>query len=182
MYGARITLYIVRLVTIDRRCRWASRSGTAAGYFGGWVDTVLMRITDIFISFPNIVLALAFAAALGPGVEHAVIAISMTAWPPIARLAEPKRCGCASGFHSGASAARRVAMRILVRHIWPLCFSSVIVRLTLNMAGVILTVAGLGFLGLGAQPPTPEWGSMISVGPPYMLDAGGSSRCRASRS
>ena len=145
--------------------------GTVAGYLGGWVDDVMMRITDIFLAFPKLVLALAFAAALGPGIENAVIAIALTTWPPYARIARSETLAVArSDFIQAAVLQGASTWRILFRHIVPLCLSSVIVRLTLDMAGIILTAAGLGFLGLGAQPPLPEWGAMISKGRNFILD------------
>jgi peptide/nickel transport system permease protein len=170
VYGARTTLYIVGLVTIVVGPVGLA-IGTASGYFGGWVDAVFMRFTDIFISFPSLVLALAFVAALGPGLEHAVIAIALTAWPPIARLARAEtRSLRQADFVAAVQLQGASPLRILVRHIAPLCLSSVLVRLTMNMAGIILTAAGLGFLGLGAQPPSPEWGAMISAGRRYMME------------
>ena len=170
VYGARTTLYIVALVTIVVGPVGLA-VGAAAGYFGGWVDTVIMRVTDIFISFPSLVLALAFVAALGPGLEHAVIAIALTAWPPIARLARAEtRTLRKADFVAAVQLQGASPLRILLRHIAPLCLSSVVVRLTMNMAGIILTAAGLGFLGLGAQPPSPEWGAMISAGRRYMME------------
>jgi peptide/nickel transport system permease protein len=170
VYGARTTLYIVALVTVVVGPVGLA-IGTASGYFGGWVDTVFMRITDIFISFPSLVLALAFVAALGPGLEHAVIAIALTAWPPIARLARAEtRSLRKADFVAAVQLQGASSLRILLRHIAPLCLSSVLVRLTMNMAGIILTAAGLGFLGLGAQPPSPEWGAMISAGRRYMME------------
>lgn len=171
VHGSRITLYIVGLVTIVVGPIGLA-VGVTSGYFGGWVDTVFMRVTDIFISFPSLVLALAFVAALGPGLDHAVIAIALTAWPPIARLARAETLSLRkSDFIVVAQLQGASALRILWRHIVPLCLSSVVVRLTMNMAGVILTAAGLGFLGLGAQAPLPEWGAMISEGRRYMLDS-----------
>lgn len=170
VWGARTTLYIVALVTIVVGPVGLA-VGTASGYFGGAVDTVFMRVTDIFISFPSLVLALAFVAALGPGLEHAVIAIALTAWPPIARLARAEtRALRKADFIAAVRLQGASPLRILVRHIVPLCISSVVVRLTMNMAGVILTAAGLGFLGLGAQPPSAEWGAMISAGRRYMME------------
>lgn len=171
VHGARITLYIISLVTVIVGPIGLA-IGAISGYFGGWVDTLFMRITDIFISFPSLVLALAFVAALGAGLEHAVIAIALTSWPPIARLARAETLQLRQADYivavqlQGASSAR-----ILCRHIVPMCLSSVIVRLTMNMASIILTAAGLGFLGLGAQPPLPEWGAMISTGRSYMLES-----------
>ncbi len=170
MYGSRITLYIVTLVVIVAPVA-GLLIGTVAGYAGGWADVVLMRITDIFLAFPRLVLALAFVAALGAGIENAVIAISLTAWPPYARIA---RAETLTMRHSDFIHAVRLQgagpLRIITRHIWPLCISSLVVRVTLDMAGIILAAAGLGFLGLGAQPPTPEWGAMISEGRRFILD------------
>lgn len=170
IYGSRVTLYIIGLVTVIVGPVGLA-VGVVSGYFGGWVDTVFMRITDIFVSFPSLVLALAFVAALGPGLDHAVVAIALTAWPPIARLARAETLSLRRADYivavqlQGAS-----ALRVLLRHVAPMCLSSVIVRLTMNMAGIILTAAGLGFLGLGAQPPVPEWGAMISAGRRYMME------------
>lgn len=171
IYGARTTLNIIILVTIIV-APIGLLIGTCSGYFGGIVDEVLMRITDIFLSFPGLVLALGFAAALGPGITNAIIAISLTAWPPIARLARAETLSLrqmdyiAAVRLQGASSAA-----IITRHILPMCIPSVIVRVTLNMASIILTAAGLGFLGLGAQPPWPEWGSMAATGREFMLDS-----------
>lgn len=170
VHGARVTLTIVFLVSVIV-APIGLAVGTLAGYLGGWVDRILMRITDVFLAFPRLVLALAFAAALGPGIENAVIAISLTAWPPYARIARAETITIArSDFIQVVVLQGASTLRILFRHIVPLCMSSVIVRLTLDMAGIILTAAGLGFLGLGAQPPTPEWGAMVSAGREVILD------------
>ena len=170
LYGARATLTIVLLVSIVV-VPIGLAVGTIAGYLGGWVDAVLMRITDIFLAFPRLILALAFAAALGPGIENAVIAISLTSWPPYARIARSETMTIAkSDFIQAVVLEGASTWRILFRHVVPLCLSSVIIRLTLDMAGIILTAAGLGFLGLGAQPPTPEWGAMVSAGRDVILD------------
>ncbi len=170
LYGSRVTLSIVVLVSVIV-VPIGLAMGTVAGYLGGWVDAVLMRITDIFMAFPRLVLALAFAAALGPGIENAVIAISLTSWPPYTRIARSETLAIArSDFIQAVVLEGASTWRILFRHIVPLCLSSVIVRLTLDMAGIILTAAGLGFLGLGAQPPTAEWGAMVSSGRDVILD------------
>ena len=170
LFGARVTLTIVMLVSIVV-APIGLAVGTLAGYSGGWIDMALMRVTDIFLAFPRLVLALAFAAALGPGIENAVIAISLTAWPPYARLARSETMAIArSDFIQAVVLQGASTWRILFRHIVPLCLSSVIVRLTLDMAGIILTAAGLGFLGLGARPPTAEWGAMVSSGRDVILD------------
>jgi peptide/nickel transport system permease protein len=170
VYGARVTLIIVLLVSVIV-APIGLAVGTTAGYLGGWADSILMRITDIFLAFPRLVLALAFAAALGPGIENAVIAIALTSWPPYARIARAETITIArSDFIAAVVLEGASTARILFRHIVPLCLSSVIVRLTLDMAGIILTAAGLGFLGLGAQPPTAEWGAMVSSGRDVILD------------
>ena len=170
IYGTRTTLHIIVLVTVIV-APIGLILGACAGYLGGWVDEVLMRITDIFLSFPGLVLALGFAAALGPGITNAIIAIALTAWPPMARLARAEALSLRQAdFIAAVRLQGAGEARIILRHILPMCLPSVIVRLTLNMAGIILTAAGLGFLGLGAQPPLPEWGSMVSTGREFMID------------
>jgi peptide/nickel transport system permease protein len=170
IYGSRITLYVVVLTAI-LAAPIGLLVGTVAGYAGGWVDAALMRITDIFLAFPRLILALAFVAALGPGIENAVIAIAITSWPPYARIARAETLTVRQAdFISAVRLSGASPARIVFRHIMPLCVSSVIVRVTLDMAGIILTAAGLGFLGLGAQPPMPEWGAMIANGRQYVLD------------
>ncbi len=161
VHGARLTLYVVTLVAITA-APVGLLIGTSAGYFGGWLDAVLMRITDIFLAFPRLILALAFVAALGPGIENAILAIAITAWPPYARIARAETLTVRDADYIHAVRLQGASsMRIIWGHIMPLCTSSIIVRVTLDMAGIILTAAGLGFLGLGAQPPLPEWGAMI---------------------
>ena len=170
VHGTRVTLSIVLLVSVVV-APIGLAVGTTAGYLGGWVDTILMRFTDVFLAFPKLVMALAFAAALGPGLENAVIAISLTAWPPYARMARAETIAIArSDFISAVVLQGASTPRVLFRHIVPLCMSSLIIRLTLDMAGIILTAAGLGFLGLGAQPPAAEWGAMVSTGRDVILD------------
>lgn len=170
IYGSRWTLYVVLLVAI-LSAPVGLLVGTVAGYAGGWVDALLMRITDIFLAFPKLILALAFVAALGPGIENAVIAIAITSWPPYARIARAETLTLRnSDYISAVKLMGASPARIVIRHIMPLCLSSLIVRVTLDMAGIILTAAGLGFLGLGAQPPLPEWGAMIASGRRFILD------------
>lgn len=171
VYGGRTTLYIIMLVSIIV-APLGLLIGTCSGYFGGIVDEILMRITDIFLSFPGLVLALGFAAALGPGITNAIIAISLTAWPPIARLARAETLSLRKAdFIAAVRLQGATPLAIITRHILPMCIPSVIVRVTLNMAGIIITAAGLGFLGLGAQPPWPEWGAMAATGREFMLDS-----------
>ncbi|NTJ43554.1 ABC transporter permease [Agrobacterium larrymoorei] len=170
VYGARITLTIIFLVSIVVG-PIGLIIGTASGYLGGKFDTVMMRITDIFLSFPSLILSLAFVAALGPSLNNAIIAIALTSWPPIARLARAEAMTFRNADYIAAARLQGASStRIIVKSIMPMCLPSVLIRLTLNMATVILTAAGLGFLGLGAQPPLPEWGAMIATGRRYMLD------------
>jgi peptide/nickel transport system permease protein len=171
VYGSRLTLMVVALVAVIAT-PIGLLVGTTAGYFGGWVDTVLMRLTDIFLAFPRLVLALAFVAALGPGIENAIIAIALTSWPPYARLARAETLTIRDADYIAAIRLQGAgAARIIWGHVVPLCLSSVVVRVTLDMAGIILTAAGLGFLGLGAQPPQPEWGAMIASGRRFLIDS-----------
>ncbi|MBY5354972.1 ABC transporter permease [Rhizobium leguminosarum] len=170
IYGSRLTLLVVALVAIIS-APIGLIVGTVSGYAGGWVDATLMRITDIFLAFPKLVLALAFVAALGPGIQNAIIAIAITSWPPYARIARAETLTVRrSDYISAVKLMGASPLRIVVRHVMPLCISSLIVRVTLDMAGIILTAAGLGFLGLGAQPPLPEWGAMIASGRRFILD------------
>ena len=170
VFGARITLAIVALVAV-LAAPAGLLVGAISGYFGGWTDRIMMGITDIFLSMPKLILALAFVAALGPGIENAVIAIAITSWPAYARIARAETLTFRnSEFIQAVQLQGASAARVIVRHILPLCSSSMIIRVTLDMAGIILTAAGLGFLGLGAQPPLPEWGAMISRGRVFILD------------
>jgi len=170
IHGSRVTLYVVLLVAV-LAAPIGLLVGTVAGYAGGWLDALLMRITDIFLAFPRLILALAFVAALGPGIENAVIAIAITSWPPYARIARAETLTVRQADHISAIKLLGASpWRIVLHHIMPLCLSSVIVRVTLDMAGIILTAAGLGFLGLGAQPPMAEWGAMIAAARAYVLD------------
>ncbi|AZQ68109.1 ABC transporter permease [Silicimonas algicola] len=170
VYGARITLYIVTLVVVTAPVL-GLLIGTIAGYFGGWVDLVLMRLTDIFLAFPRLILALALVAVLGPGIINAVLAIALTAWPPYARVARAETLTVRTSDYIAAVRLQGAgAGRIIWGHVVPMCLPSVIIRVTLDMAGVILIAAGLGFLGLGVQPPLPEWGLMIASGRKFLFE------------
>lgn len=172
LYGGRITLYIACL-TAAISAPVGLLVGILSGYFGGWTDMILMRITEIFLAFPSLILALAFVAALGPGIQNAIIAISLASWPPIARLARAETMMIRRADYIAAVRLQGAsAWRIIVFHIAPMCMPSVIARVTLNMAAIILTAAGLGFLGLGAQPPSPEWGAMLSSARQFILSNG----------
>ena len=147
IYGSRLTLQVVLLVAA-LAAPLGLLVGPVAGHAGGWVDAVLMRITDIFLAFPKLVLALAFVAALGPGIGNAIIAIAITSWPPYARIARAETLTVRNSDYILAVRLMGASpWRIVLRHIMPLCISSLIVRVTLDMAGIIPTAAGLGFLG-----------------------------------
>ena len=170
VYGSRITLVIVLLVAV-LAAPAGLIIGAVAGYYGGWTDRVLMGITDIFLSMPKLILALAFVAALGPGIQNAIIAIAIATWPGYARIARAETLTIRHAEYIAAVELQGASgWRVIVQHILPLCTSSMIIRVTLDMAGIILTAAGLGFIGLGAQPPLPEWGAMISRGRSFILD------------
>ncbi|XUY29790.1 ABC transporter permease [Agrobacterium sp. rho-8.1] len=170
IYGTRITIQTVLAVSLIVG-PIGLFIGIVAGFAGGRIDAFLMRATDIVLSFPSLILALAFAAALGAGLNTAIIAISLTGWPPIARLARAETLVVRNtDYVAAARLYGASSTRLLLLYIAPMCIPSVVVRLTLSMAGVILTAAALGFLGLGAQPPDPEWGAMISNGRKFMLD------------
>jgi peptide/nickel transport system permease protein len=145
--------------------------GGAAGYAGGRLDSVLMRVTDMFLAFPALVLALAIAAALGPGLDNAVLAIAAVWWPWYARLVRAQTLGVMGAPY--VEAARALGMspgRLLLGHVLPGTIAPVLVKASMDFGHVILATAGLNFIGLGAKPPTPELGAMISQGQRYLLD------------
>jgi peptide/nickel transport system permease protein len=169
VYGSRASMSIVMLVTAIVGPT-GLLIGTVSGFLGGRVEAFLMRVTDVFLAFPGLVLALAFVAVLGPGLENAVIAISLTGWAGLARLARAETLVIRSSDYIHAAQLQGASkFRIITRYVMPLCLPSLIVRITLSMSSVILTAAGLGFLGLGAQPPDPEWGAMLSTGRRFLL-------------
>jgi peptide/nickel transport system permease protein len=170
LYGGRITLGMVVAVVLIV-APFGLIIGCIAGYAGGLADRLLMRVTDVFLAFPRLILALAFVAAMKPGVESAVIAIALTAWPPYARLARAETMTIRrTDYIAAVRLTGASGTRIVLRHVTPMCLPSLTVRVTLDMSSIILTAAGLGFLGLGAQPPIPEWGTMIATARRFILD------------
>ncbi len=170
VYGSRVTLTIAFLVAAIST-PLGLVIGVLAGYFGGVIDEILMRLSDVFLAFPKLILAIAFAAALGPGVENAIVAISIANWPSYARLARAETLSVRNNDYIQVIRSMGASnLRIMAGHITPMCLSSIIVRLSLDMGTIILTAAGLGFLGLGAQPPVPEWGLMVSDGRQFIVD------------
>jgi peptide/nickel transport system permease protein len=145
--------------------------GVAAGYFGGRIRGVIMRITDVFLSVPGLVLALAIVAALGPGLLHGVLALAAVWWPGYVRLIEAKALTLRGEPYVEASRTMGAGhLWVLMRHILPNCLSPLVVKASMDMGLAILAAASLGFIGLGAKPPAPEWGAMISVARGYMPD------------
>ena len=170
LFGAQVTLGMVLSVVI-MVAPLGLAVGCMAGYYGGIVDAVLMRVTDVFLAFPRLILALAFVAAIRPGITSAVLAIALTTWPPYARLARAETLGVRNAdFIAAVRLTGASSGRIILRHIAPLCLGSLIVRVTLDMSAIILFAASLGFLGMGAQPPSPEWGTMIATARRFFLD------------
>jgi peptide/nickel transport system permease protein len=171
LYGARISLFVgVSVVLIA--CLIGSLLGVLAGYLGGWIDETLMRITDIFFAFPALILAMAIAGALGPSLQNALIAISAVTWPVYARLLRGQVLAMKE--REFILAARAVGVpqpQIVRRHLLPNMLAPLLVQISFDMGGAITAVAGLSFIGFGAQPPTPEWGVMISEARNYMATA-----------
>jgi len=168
LYGARISLRIAILTALISTAI-GFPVGILSGYFRGRVDDLLMRVTDMFMAFPRLILAMAIAAALRPTLENVVIAIALAGWPTYARLARSVTLAIREEVYvEAAQAVGASTSRILLRHILPGVVSPVIIQVSLDMGGIILTAAGLGFIGFGAQPPTPEWGLMISEGRNYI--------------
>jgi peptide/nickel transport system permease protein len=170
VFGGQVTLgMVVAIVLLVAPLGLAI--GCVAGYIGGTADRVLMRVTDIFLAFPRLILALAFVAAIKPGITSAIAAIALTAWPPYARLARAETLTIRNtDFIAAVRLTGASRSRIILRHVAPLCLGSLIVRVTLDMSSIILTAAALGFLGMGAQPPSPEWGSMIATARRFILE------------
>jgi peptide/nickel transport system permease protein len=148
--------------------------GALAGYFGGWTDEVIMRVTDVFLAFPPLLLAVAIAAALGPGYVNAVLAIALTWWPWYTRLVRAQAIALRE--QPFVEAARSIGvsdLTIIRRHVLPNVLTPVLVQSTVDIGSAILTAAGLSFIGLGPQPPTPDWGAMVNEGRLYVLSGRG---------
>jgi peptide/nickel transport system permease protein len=168
VYGARISLTVGFLV-VGLAGSLGTAVGLVAGYTGGWVDDLVMRITEIFFAFPALILGMAIAAALGPNLFHAMVAIAAVTWPVYARLARGEVLRLREEeFVLAARAMGAPELRILGRHVLPNVLPPLLVQASFHMGEAILTAAGLSFIGFGAQPPTPEWGVMVSEGRDYI--------------
>jgi len=171
LYGGRLSL-TVGVVSVAIALVIGGTMGLIAGYYGGVVENVLMRIADVLLALPGFLLALAIVAALGPSLNNVMLAVGIAYSPGFARI---MRSAAITALDQEYVAAARAAgasdARIMFRHVVPNCLSPLIVQATLTMAGAILSAAGLSFLGLGAQPPTPEWGSMLNSARPFIRTA-----------
>jgi peptide/nickel transport system permease protein len=170
LYGGRSSLGIGFLVVIVASVIGVPL-GAIAGYYGGWIDDILMRITDIFLAFPPLLLAIAIAAALGPSFTNAMIAIAITWWPWYARLVRAQTLSLRERYF--IEAARSIGVsnsNIIVRHVFPNVLTPVLVQATMDIGSAILTGAAISFIGLGVQPPTADWGKMISTGRIYFIE------------
>jgi peptide/nickel transport system permease protein len=170
IYGARPTLLLV-LVVVLLMAPLGILVGILSGFFGGITERVLMRITDIVMSFPRLLLAFAFVAIMGPGLINGALALALTSWPAYARQARVETAALRrSDYLAAAEMVGIRGVRLLWGHILPLVLPSAIIRMALDLSGIILAAAGLGFLGLGVRPPTAEWGSMVSEGTQVIFD------------
>jgi len=171
IYGARVSM-MVALLSVTVSMTTGTAMGLVAGYFRGPVEVILMRLVDIFLSIPAILLAIIAVAVLGPGLQNLVIVLGFTRWPRYARVAYGQTLGIANTPYVAAS--RFIGLpgwRILVRHILPNIIAPLIVVATLEFGLMIIWEAGLSFLGLGVEPPTASWGSILSTGRNYMASA-----------
>ena len=170
LYGTRISLGI-GLGSVALAAVIGTVLGSLAGYRGGWVDQIISRVMDILLAFPPLILAMALSAALGPSLVNAAIAIAVVKLPIYVRLSRAEAMSISQQLFVRASKTFGLSTAWVVRrHIIPNLMSPIIVQTTLDLGDSILLISTLGFLGLGAQPPTPEWGSMISIGWKYLLD------------
>lgn len=171
VYGARVSLSAA-LAAVGLALLIGIPLGAIAGSFGGWVDNVIMRITDVFLSFPPLLLSIAIVAVMGSSLNNAIFAISLSWWPWYTRLIRGQAISVKERkFVQAAETIGTSRTKIIFKHIIPNCISPVVVQASMDIGGVILTIAGLSFLGLGAQLPTPEWGLMISMGRRFFPDS-----------
>ena len=168
IWGARVSLRVGFSVVLIASLIGIAL-GAMAGYFGGWTDTIIMRITDILLAFPGILLAIALVAVLGPSINNVILALATIGWVGYARLVRGQVLKVREmEYVTAAKALGAKSPRVIVRHVLPNVINPVIVMATLGLAGAILAEASLSFLGLGVQPPTPSWGAMLTAGRRYL--------------
>ena len=171
LYGARISL-LVGIVVVGVSATVGIAMGAIAGYFGGRVDETISRVIDVLLAFPGLLLAIALVAVLGPSLTNVVMALTLIGWVGYARLVRGQVLRAREfEFVQAARALGATAPRILLRHVIPTTLPAVTVQATLGMGAAILNEASLSFLGLGVQPPTPSWGTMLNYGRGHLLDA-----------
>ncbi len=171
LWGARVSL-VVGMVVVSISAAAGVLIGATAGYFGGWIDGSIGRVMDVLLAFPGILLAIAMVAVLGPSLANVVLALSLIGWVGYARLVRGQVLRARElEYVQAARAAGADSWRILLRHVIPTTVPAVLVQAALGMAGAIVGEASLSFLGLGVQPPTASWGSMIDGGRAHLLDA-----------
>jgi len=171
IYGARISL-LVGCATVALSLVFGIALGSLSGYFGGWVDQLLMRLVDILMAFPGILLAIAFTAVLGPGLDHVVLALCLIGWTTYARLVRGEILALREReFIHAARALGCRPRRIIVRHLLPNLLPPLLIQATFGLAAAIVAEGSLSFLGLGVAPPTPSWGSMLNDGRQFLLVA-----------
>ncbi|MBA1336191.1 MAG: Dipeptide transport system permease protein DppC [Firmicutes bacterium] len=170
LYGTRVSI-TTGILSVGLAVLIGVPVGAIAGFIGGTIDEVTMRITDMFLSFPPLLLAIVLVSILGPSLNNAIIAIAVSWWPWYTRLVRGQAISLRERkFIQAAETIGTPKHKIILKHIIPNTISPVIVQASMDMGGVILTIASLSFLGLGAQPPTPEWGLMISISRKYFPD------------
>jgi peptide/nickel transport system permease protein len=167
LFGARVSP-VIAIIVLVIACLIGIPLGVAAGFLGGWVDELIMRVTDVFLAFPPLLLALALAAVLPASLTSLTIAIAAVWWPWYVRLIRGQAASVAGRPYIEACRALGISrLRIIFRHILPNSITPVLVQVSLDVGGVILTAAALSFLGLGAQDPVPDWGLMVAEGQSY---------------
>jgi peptide/nickel transport system permease protein len=170
IYGAQISLQ-VGLIAMAISVAFGVVFGAIAGYFGGRIDNIIMRVMDIMLAIPGILLAIAIAATLGPGMTNAIISVGISGVPSMARVVRSSVLSVREMEYIEAAHAMNAShARIIIKHILPNVLAPIIVQATLGIANAILQACSLSFLGLGVQPPVPEWGAMISNSRPYLRD------------
>lgn len=171
LYGGRVSL-LVGVATVGLSLAIGFVAGSLSGFFGGWLDQLLMRVIDILLAFPGILLAIAFTAVLGPGLDHVVIALCLIGWTSYARLVRGEILALRErDFVHAARALGCEPRRIIVRHLLPNLLPPLMIQATFGLAAAIVAEGSLSFLGLGVEPPTPSWGSMLNDGRQFLLVA-----------
>ncbi len=169
--GARIS-FLVGIVVVGVSALVGTALGAIAGYFGGWIDDVIGRAVDILMAFPGLLLAIALVAVLGPSLANVLFALTVIGWVGFARLVRGQVLRAREfEYVQAAKALGATTTRVLLRHVVPTAIPAIVVQATLGMAGAVISEAALSFLGLGVQPPTPSWGTMLSGGRVHLLDA-----------